>query len=66
LPKLWAAEKSNIILITAIIAAGTQIIGILTLGALYAEIGLALAFVLSNVVGLIFTFTITKFFLKFD
>jgi O-antigen/teichoic acid export membrane protein len=66
LPKLWAAEKSNIILITAIIAAGTQIIGILTLGALYAEIGVALAFVLSNVVGLIFTFTITKFFLKHD
>ena len=35
LPKLWAAEKSNIILITAIIAAGTQIIGILTLSGFF-------------------------------
>ena len=65
-PKLWAAEKNNIVLITSIIAASTQIIGILTLGALYAEIGVALAFVLSIGFGVIFTFTMTKFFLKFD
>ena len=42
-PKLWAAEKNNIILIAStIIAAGTQIIGILILGILYSgAIGVA-------------------------
>jgi O-antigen/teichoic acid export membrane protein len=65
-PKLWAAEKNNIVLITTVIAASTQIIGILTLGVLYAEIGIAVAFVLSIGFGVIFTFTITKFFLKLD
>ena len=63
-PKLWAAEKNNIILITTIIAASTQITGILVLGTAFGGIGIALAMVLSNVLGLIFTFSITKFFLK--
>jgi O-antigen/teichoic acid export membrane protein len=63
-PKLWAAEKNNIILITTIIAAGTQIIGILILGIPFGAIGVAIAMVLSNVFGLIFTVTISKFYLK--
>jgi len=63
-PKLWAAEKNNIILITTIIAASTQIIGILALGKPFGAVGVAIAMVLSNLVGLIFTFTISKFFLK--
>jgi O-antigen/teichoic acid export membrane protein len=63
-PKLWAAEKNNIILITTIIAASTQIIGILVLGTPFGAVGIAIAMVLSNVVGLIFTFTISKFYLK--
>lgn len=65
-PKLWAAEKNNIILITTIIAASTQITGILVLGTAFGGIGIALAMVLSNVLGLIFTFTINKFFLKLN
>jgi O-antigen/teichoic acid export membrane protein len=63
-PKLWAAEKNNIILITTIIAASTQIIGILVLSTPFGAEGIALAMVLSNVFGLIFTFTVSKFFLK--
>jgi O-antigen/teichoic acid export membrane protein len=63
-PKLWAAEKNNIILITTIIAASTQIIGILVLGTPFGGVGIAIAMVLSNVFGLIFTYTISKFFLK--
>jgi O-antigen/teichoic acid export membrane protein len=63
-PKFWAAEKNNIILITAIIAASTQIIGILVLGELFGAEGIAIAMVLSNVIGLIFTTTISKFYLK--
>jgi O-antigen/teichoic acid export membrane protein len=63
-PKLWAAEKNNIILITTIIAASTQIIGILVLGTPFGAVGIAIALVLSNLVGLIFTFTITEFYLK--
>jgi len=65
-PKLWAAEKNNIILITGIITASTQIIGILVLGTAFTTIGIAIAVVLSNVFGLIFTFTINKFFLKLN
>jgi cation:H+ antiporter len=53
-------------LITSIIAASTQIIGILVLGELFGAAGIAIAMVLSNVVGLIFTFTISKFFLKLN
>jgi len=63
-PKLWAAEKNNIILITTIIAASTQIIGILVLGTTFGAVGIAIAMVLSNVLGLIFTATISKFYLK--
>ena len=63
-PKLWAAEKNNIVLITSIIVASTQIIGILVLGTPFGAVGIAIAMVLSNVVGLIFTFTISKFYLK--
>ena len=63
-PKLWAAEKNNIILITTIIAASTQIIGILVLGTTFGAVGIAITMVLSNVMGLIFTATISKFYLK--
>jgi len=63
-PKLWAAEKNNIILITTIIAASTQIIGILVLGTTFGTVGIAIAMVLSNIMGLIFTATISKFYLK--
>ena len=65
-PKLWAAEKNNIILITTIIAASTQIIGILVLSTPFGAEGIALAMVLSNVFGLIFTFTVSKLFLKLN
>jgi O-antigen/teichoic acid export membrane protein len=65
-PKLWAAEKNNIILITTIISASIQIIGILVLSTPFGVIGISIAMVLSNVVGLIFTFTISKFFLKLN
>ena len=65
-PKLWAAEKNNIILITTIIAASTQIIGILILGTPFGGVGIAIAMVLSNVFGLIFTFTVSKLFLKLN
>ena len=44
-PKLWAAEKNNIILITTIIAASTQIIGILILGTPFGGVGIAIAMV---------------------
>jgi O-antigen/teichoic acid export membrane protein len=63
-PKLWAAEKNNIILITSIIVASTQIIGILVLSTPFGAVGIAIAMVLSNVVGLIFTVTINEFYLK--
>ena len=63
-PKLWAAEKNNIILITTIIAAITQIIGILVLGTTFGAVGIAISMVLSNVMGLVFTATISKFYLK--
>ena len=63
-PKLWAAEKNNIILITTIISASTQIIGILVLGTPFGAVGIAIAMVLSNVIGLIFTIIITEFYLK--
>ena len=65
-PKLWAAEKNNIILIASIINAVTQIIGIIILGTLYSGVGVALSMVLSSVFGLIFTFIMTKFFLKLN
>ena len=42
----------------------TTIIGILVLGTPFGAVGIAIAMVLSNVVGLIFTFTISKFYLK--
>ena len=63
-PKLWAAEKNNIILITTIIAAITQISGILILGTTFGAIGIAIAMVLSNVLGLIFTAIVSKFFIN--
>ncbi len=63
-PKLWAAEKNNIVLITTIIAASTQIIGILVLSTPFGAVGIAMAMLLSNVFGLIFTSTVSKFFLK--
>ena len=65
-PKLWTAEKNNIILIASIINAVTQITGIIILGTLYSGIGVALSMVLSSVFGLIFTFTMTKFYLKLN
>tara|TARA_B110000438_G_scaffold157120_1_gene150604 strand:- start:14352 stop:15494 length:1143 start_codon:yes stop_codon:yes gene_type:complete len=65
-PKLWTAEKNNIILIASIINAVTQIIGIIILGTLYSGIGVAFSMVLSSVFGLIFTFTMIKFFLKLN
>ena len=65
-PKLWAAEKNNIILITTIIAASTQITGILVLATPFGVIGIAIAMLLSNVLGLVFTSTISKFYLKSD
>ena len=65
-PKLWTAEKNNIILIASIINAVTQIIGIIILGTLYSGVGVALSMVLSSVFGLIFTFIMTKFFLKLN
>ena len=65
-PKLWTAEKNNIILIASIINAVTQIIGIIILGTLYSGVGVALSMVLSSVFGLIFTFTMIKFFLKLN
>ena len=64
LPKLWAAEKNNIILIATIISAITQIIGILVLSIPFGAVGIAIAMVLSNVFGLIFTVIITEFYLK--
>ena len=63
-PKLWAAEKNNIILIATIISAITQIIGILVLSIPFGAVGIAIAMVLSNVFGLIFTSIVSKFFLK--
>ena len=63
-PKLWAAEKNNIILITSIITAIAQIIGILVLGTTFGAIGIAITMVLSNVLGVMFTATISKFYLK--
>ena len=65
-PKLWTAEKNNIVLITTAIVASTQIIGILVLGTPFGAIGISIVMVLSNVLGLIFTCTISKFFLKSD
>ncbi len=63
-PKLWAAEKNNIILVTTIIAASTQITGILILSTPFGAVGVAIAMVLSNLFGLIFTSTVSKFYLK--
>jgi O-antigen/teichoic acid export membrane protein len=63
-PKLWAAEKNNMILITSIITAIAQIIGILVLGTTFGAIGIAITMVLSNVLGVMFTATISKFYLK--
>jgi O-antigen/teichoic acid export membrane protein len=63
-PKLWAAEKNNIILVTTIIAASTQITGILILSTPFGVVGVAIAMVLSNLFGLIFTSTVSKFYLK--
>ncbi len=65
-PKLWAEEKNNIILITTIIAVISQILGILILGTLYGAIGIALSMVMSNVLGVIFTACVDKFFSKHD
>ncbi len=65
-PKFWAEEKNNIILITTIITTISQILGILILGTLYGAIGIALSMVMSNVLGLIFTACVDKFFSKYD
>ena len=63
-PKFWAQEKNRLILFTSMIALTTMIIGILTLGPIYGAIGIASAYVISNVVGNIFTATIDKIKLK--
>jgi O-antigen/teichoic acid export membrane protein len=65
-PKLWAAEKNNIILITTIITSISQILGILILGTMYGAMGVALSMVISNVLGVMFTATVSKFFLKLN
>ncbi len=65
-PKFWAHEKNNLILLTTIIIVVTQIVGILSLGPLYGAIGIALAYVISNVFGLIFTSIIDRFFIKLN
>jgi O-antigen/teichoic acid export membrane protein len=64
LPKFWAVEKNNLVLITTVINSISQILGILILGTLYGAIGIALSMVISNVCGLIFAATVSKFFLK--
>lgn len=63
-PKFWALEKNRLILFTSIIVIGTQIIGILILGSLYGAVGIASAYVIGNLCGVIFTVTIDKFFIK--
>jgi O-antigen/teichoic acid export membrane protein len=65
-PKFWAAEKNNIIFVTTIITAISQILGILVLGTVYGAIGVALSMVISNVLGLVFTATVSKFFIKLN
>jgi len=60
-PKFWALEKNHLILFTSMIVVGTQIIGILTLGPLYGAIGIAYAFVISSVFGIIFSITVDRF-----
>jgi len=62
-PKLWALEKSKLILIISMINISTQIIGILTLGPLYGAIGIASAFVISIVCGNICALIIDKLYL---
>lgn len=63
-PKFWAYEKNRLILFTTITTIITLIIGIITLGPLYGAIGIALAFVISNTCGTIFTVIIDKILLS--
>ena len=63
-PKFWAAEKNNIILVTTIITSISQVLGILILGTLYGAVGVALSMVISNVLGVMFTASVSKFILK--
>lgn len=63
LPKFWALEKNRLILFTTTIIIITQIIGIVVFGPLYGAIGIALAFVISNLCGTIFAVIIDKILL---
>lgn len=62
-PKFWAQEKNRLIVYTSIITITIQIIGIITLGPLYGVVGIALAFVISNLGGTGFSAIIDKIML---
>ena len=51
MPKLWAQERNRIILYHAIVMVLVQTTSILSLGYLYEATGVAIAFVISSIVG---------------
>lgn len=51
MPKLWAQERNRIIFYHAVVMVASQIISILTLGSIYGSMGVAVAFLISSIVG---------------
>jgi O-antigen/teichoic acid export membrane protein len=60
MPKLWAQEKNLLILYHTIVVVIVQILAIMIFGTLYGAVGLAIAFVITSIVGCIFIAIIDK------
>jgi O-antigen/teichoic acid export membrane protein len=65
-PKFFANEKNGIVVVITLITIGIQITSILVLGSIYGTIGVAIAFLLSNICSTITSSVAEKFFLKIN
>lgn len=66
MPKLWAQERNLLILYHTIVVVIVQILAIIIFGTLYGAVGLAIAFVITSIVGCIFIAIIDKMDNKSD
>lgn len=64
LPKFFAQEMNREIIIISVILVITQIIGILTLGPTFGEIGIAYAFLISVIISVIISIIMDKLYKK--
>ena len=60
LPRLWAQEKTLLILYHTIVVVVVQIFAIIIFGTLYGAVGLAIAFLTTSVIGCVFIAIIDK------